>query len=131
VSAATLREAIIAELRLVQPGAPGRAYVPPAGQGFVVDLELREPPVFPATKATAEAYANAIHAYYGTTFQWQTPVLDRWDASGGLPSGPTTGDRYLCSVSGNGWTIHHIYEWAGAAWVDTAPLSGMMIWVDD
>lgn len=127
MSAATLREAIIDELRAVQPAAPGRVYVPPAGQGWVV----ADGGAFAHSKAMAEAYANAIHAYYGTTFQWQVPVIERWDASGGLPSGPSTGDRYLCSVSGNGWTIHHIYEWSGAAWVDTAPLSGMMVWVDD
>lgn len=62
---------------------------------------------------------------------WQDSVLSRWDASGGLPGGPSTGDRYLCKVAGNGWVLDHIYEYNGATWDNHAPNKGWATWVED
>ena len=66
---------------------------------------------------------------------WQNAVITRWDASSALPTSPAVGDRYLCKVAGNGWTINYIYQcitagsWVGAT--ATAPLTGMAVEVLD
>ncbi len=59
----------------------------------------------------------------GAGLNWIAPVLNVWDASGGLPVGPVAGDRYLCSVAGTGWVLDHVYQWSGAAWVDYTPVT--------
>lgn len=59
----------------------------------------------------------------GAGLNWIAPVIDVWDASGGLPVGPVIGDRYMCSVAGTGWTLNHVYQWSGAAWVDYTPIT--------
>lgn len=125
MSAVTLRELIIDELRAVQPDAEGRAYVPPEGQGWVVPAGVE----FAHNKAMAEAYANAITFELGSSFVWQRPVISRWNAAGGLPSSPSVGDRYLATSSGNGWTAGYIYERAASSWNATAPIAGMLLWV--
>lgn len=126
MTAATLRESIIDEMRLVQPAA-GRTYDPPAEQGWVVPAGAE----YGHQKALAECIANAVSDEVGVV-QWQSPVLDRWDADkDGLPSGPSTGDRYLCDVAGSGWVVDYIYEWTGSAWSGTAPVAGMIVYVTD
>jgi len=56
---------------------------------------------------------------------WQNPIISFYDPTPGLPIGPAVGARYIATATANGWTINHIFEWDGAAWVDTAPLEGM------
>jgi hypothetical protein len=123
MSAATLRARIIDELRLVQPGAVSRRYVPPTGQGWVLTDDTD--PAFSHNKALAESLANAIIPEIASAFMWQEAVLDRYDPTTATPATPTTGDRYLSTATANGWTIDYIYEWNGSAWVGTAPENGM------
>ena len=54
-------------------------------------------------------------------------VIDFWDASGELPSDPTIGDRYVCSVSGNGWTKNNIYQYNGATWDEYVSETGWLV----
>ena len=62
---------------------------------------------------------------------WQTSVKNFWTASTGLPGTPTLGVRYIAGDSGNGWTIHRIYTWDSAAWVETVPNEGFSTWIED
>lgn len=62
---------------------------------------------------------------------WQRSVNDFWTPSTGLPETPTSGDRYIASDSGNGWTVDYIYAWDGAQWTETIPNEGFTTWVED
>ena len=63
---------------------------------------------------------------------WQDSVLDFHDASSALPVDPADGDRYLCEISGNGWTADYIYEYVynGSTWEEIIPNSGFTVWVE-
>jgi hypothetical protein len=63
---------------------------------------------------------------------WLVPVLDFWDASAGLPSIDAIGDRYICSVSGNGWTAGNIYTATSIVpplWEETVAVQGMEVYI--
>jgi hypothetical protein len=62
---------------------------------------------------------------------WLDPIIEIFDNTAALPVAPAIGDRYIALVSANGWTINHIYEWNTGAWVDTTPISGMMVYDND
>lgn len=55
---------------------------------------------------------------------WKPSVVAFYDASTGLPSDPETGDRYIASESGNGWTKDYIYQWDGTEWLEIVPENG-------
>jgi hypothetical protein len=55
------------------------------------------------------------------------PVKGFHSPAGGLPVLPAVGDRYISSATASGWTIHHVYEWNGTAWVDFTPYEGMFL----
>lgn len=59
----------------------------------------------------------------------QSPVINFYDPTSGLPVGPTLADRYIASATANGWTIHHIYQYNGATWDDSAPTTGWAVYV--
>lgn len=63
---------------------------------------------------------------------WQDSVLT---ISGAPPAAPSTGDRYLITVSGasGAWTGHEddIVEWDGAAWDFISPNEGFATFVED
>lgn len=59
---------------------------------------------------------------------WQESVLQRLAAP---PMGPALGARYLATATAGGWTVDHIYQWDGAAYVDTTPNEGMCVFVED
>lgn len=61
---------------------------------------------------------------------WQESVLDRYDPTGGLPSG-VTGARYISTATANGWTENYIYEYNGSSWDETIPNEGYAAWVED
>jgi len=52
--------------------------------------------------------------------------LDFHDALVALPVGPTSGDAYICSVAGNGWTLNYFYWYDGAAWIEEIPAFGQV-----
>lgn len=63
---------------------------------------------------------------------WQDSVLDIYNPTGGLPGGPSTGDRYISSATANGWTENYIYEYDGASWDETTISGeGPAAWVED
>ena len=62
---------------------------------------------------------------------WQESVKDRYDPTGGLPGGPSTGDRYIATATANGWTNNNIYEYNGASWDESPVDEGFATWVED
>lgn len=58
-------------------------------------------------------------------------VIDFYDPTSALPTGPDTGDRYIASATGSGWTENNVYEWSGAAWTETAAVYDMQVKVAD
>lgn len=62
---------------------------------------------------------------------WQAPVKNFYDPTTSLPTSPTTGDRYIASADGNGWTEDYVYEYNGSTWDATTPTEGMTVWVED
>jgi hypothetical protein len=55
------------------------------------------------------------------------PVLSIYDNSITLPPAPSLYDRYIAGSTANGWTVNRIYEWNGAAWIETVPYVGMFL----
>jgi len=62
---------------------------------------------------------------------WQESVDDWWDPSSGLPSSPSTEDRYIATASGTGWSTNNVYEYNGATWDETIPNEGYTTWVEN
>jgi hypothetical protein len=58
-------------------------------------------------------------------------VTNFYDPTTALPSAPTTGDRYIASATGNGWTINRIYEYNGSGWDETVNANDMQVTVTD
>lgn len=59
---------------------------------------------------------------------WQDSVLDFTTAASGVA---TTGNRYIASATGGGWTEDYIYEYTGTSWSGIAPNEGFATWVED
>ena len=62
---------------------------------------------------------------------WLQPVINR--TTNGPPGGESEGDRYI-AASGGSWTVDHVYEYTGGAWVDKTSgglVYGMCCWVND
>jgi hypothetical protein len=58
---------------------------------------------------------------------WQKSIISFWDASVGLPISPAIDDRYVCDVSGNGWTESYVYQYKTAGWFEIIPDVGFAI----
>ena len=67
---------------------------------------------------------------YVAGLSWQAAVKNFFNPTGGLPVGPTLGDRYISSASANGWLINDIYEWNGATWTHTVTTAGFAAFVN-
>lgn len=80
------------------------------------------------TTATHAANKGYVDGRFNS-LDWQESVISRWDSSVALPIGPSLGDRYLCSVSGTGWTVDKIYEYNGISWTEITPDEGSVVWV--
>lgn len=48
------------------------------------------------------------------------PVLSRSTQAAAVQ---TTGNRYIASANGATWIVNNIYEWDGAAWIETVPVT--------
>ena len=62
---------------------------------------------------------------------WQQSVLSRFNPTGGLPSSPVTGDRYISTATASGWTINRVYEYNGSTWTASIPNEGYACRVED
>ena len=62
---------------------------------------------------------------------WLSGVDSFFDSQSTLPANPRTGDRYIASATGNGWTEDYIYEYNGSSWVETAPANYNAVYVED
>ena len=62
---------------------------------------------------------------------WQKAVIEFYDPTGGLPVGPSDGDRYISIATANDWTEDYIYEWddLDSTWMETVPASGTALYV--
>ena len=60
---------------------------------------------------------------YGTIYHTMsvTNAKQFYDASGSLPASPINGERYICSVSGNGWTENNVYLYNGSTYTEIIP----------
>src|SRR5688500_10121195 len=60
-------------------------------------------------------------------------VIGFWNPTGGLPASPSNGDRYVASVSANGWTVNNVvvYDETLDVWKNIVPTSGSMVWFED
>jgi len=62
-----------------------------------------------------------------TGLDWQEDVICQVDFATAEPAGPTAGDRYINTVTGNSSitaqpvTADYIYEWNGSYWLETVP----------
>jgi len=72
------------------------------------------------------------NAIQGVT--WQTAVINQIDFTTSEPVSPTTGDRYINTVTGTSSgtsqsvTATYIYEWSGSSWDETIATEGMAVW---
>lgn len=64
---------------------------------------------------------------YTFTFVRLSSCLNFYNPSLALPTLPNLGDRYIASATANGWTKYNIYEWNGAAWIQTIPVIGNIV----
>ena len=82
-----------------------------------------------AETLTDGSNADALHEHDTTLLR--DPVTDFYDPTGGLPVGPSDGDRYISEATANGWTIDYIYTWDDDAgvWIEEEPDEGWMLWV--
>ena len=59
---------------------------------------------------------------------WQESVIKITAAASGVA---TTGNRYIASATGGGWTQDYVYEYTGTSWSGTEPNEGFATWVED
>ncbi len=68
---------------------------------------------------------------------WQESVLDELDFTAAEPAGPSLGDRYINtatgngSVTGQGFLANDVVEWNGTTWTREAPDEGVTCMVED
>jgi hypothetical protein len=130
VSASTLRERIIAQLRLA--AAEGRTYR--AIQEWQPDLLPAGTPEGYAShsKALAECLGNAIYPEIGLlTVAWYHVIVDRFDPTPGLPSSAVEGEKYLSTATANGWIVDKIYLRVGASWTQIDPAVADLAFIVD
>ena len=78
-----------------------------------------------STQSATKSYVQ--NSYFGNT-SWQQPVINFWDASVSLPPS-ITGNRYICSVAGNGWIKDNIYTYSGSIWTSIISYIGYTVYV--
>lgn len=62
-----------------------------------------------------------------TSLDWQNSVIDIVPVASGTT---TSGNRYIASATGGGWTEDYIYEYNGSSWDETVPNEGFASWVE-
>jgi len=73
---------------------------------------------------TTKGYVDSV----AQNLDWQESVINIVPVASGVA---VTGNRYIASVTGGGWTEDYIYEYNGASWDGTAPNEGFAAWVED
>jgi hypothetical protein len=76
------------------------------------------------THLTTKQYVDSV----AQGLDWQDSVFDFFDPTSGLPATPSVGNRYIATVTANGWTANSIYEWDGTLWVETTSNEGVATW---
>jgi hypothetical protein len=117
MSAATLREEIIAQLRIAD--AVGRVYrAPAAWQPDNANANA---------KPLAECIANAVIPEIQNLGLLN--VKQRFDPTPNLPVAPTVGDVYQATATAHGWTVNRLYTWTGTVYTEQIPDVGLEIWI--
>lgn len=80
-------------------------------------------PTMPYHLTTKQYVDDAV---YG--LDWKDSVLDIVPIASGVQ---VTGNRYIASATGGGWTQNQIYEWDGSQWVNDPVDEGAAAWVED
>jgi len=60
--------------------------------------------------------------------EWQESVIDILPVASGTT---TSGNRYIASATGGGWTEDNIYEYNGSSWDETVVAEGYASWVTE
>lgn len=103
-----------------------------AGATFNGPIVLSNAPSL-GTHATNKDYVDGLVQ----GLDWQDSVIDRVDFTTAEPAGPSTGERYINTVTGTSnvtsaaVTIDNIYQWTGSTWDETVADEGMAAWVED
>jgi len=85
-------------------------------------------PISLANPAAEHQYVQDQILAHLKGLDWQESVLDICAVGAAVQ---VTGNRYIASATGGGWTIDHIYEWSGSAWIDTTPNEGYTLEAED
>jgi hypothetical protein len=126
MSAVSIRDRIIAEMRLVVHTSTTRKYYPAAAQDWIIPSDTPST-TYSHSKAIAECIGNALATEI--TNHVNLNVKQRFDPTAALPVGPTAGDVYLSTATANGWTINRLYTWSGTAYTEQIPDAGFEIWI--
>ncbi|MDY7000408.1 MAG: hypothetical protein SVS15_01335 [Thermodesulfobacteriota bacterium] len=95
----------------------------------LLDPDTAEGVVLSVTVVSPKLGERLVLEEYGGG--WLSGVDSFFDPQGTLPANPQTGDRYIASATGNGWTEDYIYEYDGSSWVETAPATYNAVHVED
>jgi hypothetical protein len=95
----------MAQKRFITGGSGAKAGFPRTTLASMDDANITTPAdgqslVFDGTK-----WVNAMAG----SLYWLDPVLSIFDNSGGLPSSPVPGSRYIAMVTAHGWIANHVY----------------------
>lgn len=125
--------------------AGDKVFVIRSGQAYLLDansfglvskfVDLEDVQITAPVNDQAVTYNAALNKYVLKDIfldvSWQEPIISFLNFTTSEPASPTTGDRYVNTVTGSGsvstgetFTINYIYEWNGVDWTETVPLQG-------
>jgi len=81
-------------------------------------------------RGQAASLGNVQDAVMGLS--WQKIVINFFNPTGGLPTTPNDGDRYISTATANGWIINNIYQWnsGSSIWLEAISLNGFAVFVN-
>jgi len=110
----------------ISGGSGARAGFPRTTLSSLDDVSILNPKLDDELIYNGTAWANVSTIGAGII-----KVIAIYDPTSGLPAAPAVNDHYIALYTANGWTAKHIYTWNGALWMDTTPVAGMMVYVQE
>jgi hypothetical protein len=110
----------------VDAAVSGAGYLPLTGGTMAGNIIQPLAPTLATHLSNKEYIDSKING-----LDWQESILAEIDFTTAEPAGPSTGDRYINTVTGLGsisvavtFTQYYIYEWDGTAWDEIIPNDG-------